>query len=135
MIVDAALSMEHLLCILRTSDLNWFTFDEQLQMVLKEMTAEALNVVLLDIAHYLSPSGIDRNEKCLIEQSRQAFLEQERQRVMNDDVDEDYDIVSDAESDKPDDWLEIDDISSKKANDMVVKQWRLRKKRARIHAA
>jgi len=131
MIVDATPSMEHLLYMLRANELNWFSFVEELRMLLKEMTPEALNVVLLDFAHYLSSSDIDRNEERLIEQSRQAFLERERQRVMNSDDD----IVSDTESDNPDDWLEIDDISTKKANDMVVKQWKLKKARARVHAA
>ena len=45
------------------------------------------------------------------------------------------DIESDPESDNPDDWVDIDDISSKQAKEMVAKQWKILKRRARIHAA
>ena len=71
-------------------------------MLVQEFTTEALNEVLLDFAHYLSSSDIDKNEEHLIEQSRQAYLERERRRVMEEET---SDIESDPESDNPDDCM------------------------------
>ena len=134
LIVNPTPSMEHMLFMLRSNDLNWFAFVEEIRMLLREFTPEALNEVLLDFAHYLSSSDLDRNEECLIEQSRQAYLERERRRLL-DEKDEDRDIVSDAESNNPDDWVDVDDIASKHAKEMVVKQWKLLQRRAHINAA
>ena len=106
MIVNPTPTMQHMLLMLRSNELNWFSFVEELRMLLQEFTTEALNEVLLDFAHYLSSSDINKNEERLIEQSRQAYLE----RVMEE---ENSDIESDPESDNPDDWVDIDDISSK----------------------
>ena len=130
-IVDPTPSMDHLLFMLRSNELNWFAFVEEPKMLLREFTPETLNVVLLDFAHYLSSTAIDRNEERLIEQSRQAYLEQERQRV----VEETRDIVSDEESDNPDDWVDIDGITNERAKEMVTKQWKIQKRRARIAAS
>ncbi|KAK3705940.1 hypothetical protein QZH41_001256 [Actinostola sp. cb2023] len=74
---------------------------------------------------------LDRSEELLIEQSRQAYLERERLRVMEANSD----IVSDSESDNPDNWVDVDDISSKHAKEMVAKQWQILKRRAQINAA
>lgn len=133
MIVDLVPSMDHLLFMLRANELNWFSFVEELRMLLKELTPEALNQVLLDFAYYLSSCDVNKEEERLIEQSRQAYLECERQRVMDSPSDDD--IVSDPESDNPNDWVEIDDLTSKNANDMVLKQWKIRKRRAQVNAA
>ena len=81
LIVNPTPTMQHLLLMLRSNELNWFSFVEELRMLLQEFTTEALNEVLLDFAHYLSSSDIDKNEERLIEQSRQAYLEQEKRRV------------------------------------------------------
>lgn len=132
MIVNPTPSMQQMLFMLRSNELNWFSFVEELRMLLQEFTTEALNEVLLDFAHYLSSSDIDKNEEHLIEQSRQAYLERERRRVMEEET---SDIESDPESDNPDDWVDIDDISSKQAKEMVAKQWKILKRRARIQAA
>jgi len=75
MIVNPTPSMQQMLFMLRSNELNWFSFVEELRMLLQEFTTEALNEVLLDFAHYLSSSDIDKNEEHLIEQSRQAYLE------------------------------------------------------------
>ena len=132
MIVNPTPTMQHMLLMLRSNELNWFSFVEELRMLLQKFTTEALNEVLIDFAHYLSSSDINKNEERLIEQSRQAYLERERRRVMEE---ENSDIESDPESDNPDDWVDIDDISSKQAKEMVAKHWKILKRRARIHAA
>lgn len=131
MIVNPTPTMQHMLLMLRSNELNGFSFVEELRMLLQEFTSEALNEVLLDFADYLSSSDIAKNEEHLIERSRQAYLERERQQVMEE---ENSDIESDPESDNPDDWVDIDDISSKQAKEMVAKQWKILKRRAQIHA-
>ena len=100
MIVDPTPSMDHMLFMLRSNELNWFSFVEELRR-LREFMPAALNEVLRDFAHYLSSSDFDRSDKRLIEQSRQAYLERERRRVME----ENSDIVSDSESDNPENGL------------------------------
>ena len=107
MIVIPTPSMEHMLLMLRSNELNWFSFVEELRMLLREFTPEALNDVLLDFANYLASSDLDRNEERLIEQSRQAYLERERRRVMI--MEENSNIASDSESDNPDDWVGVED--------------------------
>ena len=118
-----SINAQQMLFMLRANELNWFSFVEELTMLLQEFTTEALNEVLPDFAHYLSSSDTDKNEELLIEQSRQACLERERRQVMEDNSD----IESDPESDNPDDKVDIDDISSKKAKEIVARQWKILK--------
>ncbi|CAB4038738.1 Hypothetical predicted protein [Paramuricea clavata] len=97
----------------------------------KSEATDSWDQLLIDFAYYLSGCDIDVDEKQLIEQSKQAYLERERQCMM----DESSDIVSDSESDNPDDWVGIDNIASKQAKEMVAKQWKRLKQRSRIKAA
>ena len=68
-----------------------------------------------------------------MEQSRQAYLETERQANIHNT---DKDIVTDDESDNisPDDWLDISDIDSDAAKNMIVKQRKINKQKAREKA-
>lgn len=131
MLVDPIPSMEHMLFMLRSNELNWFAFVGELKMLLQGLTADACDQVLIDFAHYLSGCNLDVNEERLVEQSRQAYLERERQCITA----ENSDTLSDSESDNPDDWVEVDDIASKQAKEMVAKQWKRLKQRSRIKAA
>ena len=101
--VSPAPGNEHLVIILRENNHNWFSFVEELKMLLHMYTPEVLKQVLVDFAAYLPLSDLPDEEERLVEQSRQAFLMTERRRVAR----EDDDVVSDSESDDPEDWVDV----------------------------
>lgn len=76
-------SFEHLLYILREVKLNWFALAGELKITLGHFTPEALSQLLLDFTDWLPHSNLKTDEEVLVEQSRQAFLEAERQRIIN----------------------------------------------------
>ena len=130
-LVHSLPSMEHMLFMLRANELNWFAFVGELKMLLTGLTSELLDQVLIDFAHHLSRCNLDGNEERLVEQSRQTYLERERECITA----EESDTCSDSESDNPNDWAEIHDITSQKAKEMVAKQWKRLKQRSRTKAA
>ena len=115
-IVMDAPSFEHLLYILREVNLNWFALVGELKITLSHFSPEALSQLLLDFTDWLPLSNLDTQEETLVEQSRQSFLEVERQRIINEQQ------LTDSESDNPDDWLNIEDVLSEKAQAQIVKQ-------------
>ena len=103
-IVSPVASFDHLLCMLRDVKLNWFAFD-------------VLNQALRDFAHHLPFTDISLEEERLIEQSRQAFLMKEREKVSEGD------IVSESESDDPELYAEIssgDNLRDPKVTELVT---------------
>ena len=125
--VSPAPGNEHLVMILRENNHNWFSFVEELKMLLHMYTPEVLNQVLVDFAAYLPFSDLSDEEERLVEQSRQAFLMTERRRVAR----EDDDVVSDSESDDPEDWVDVGEGLTEKMKSLVVKEKRKQKKRDR----
>ena len=79
--VSPAPGNEHLVMILRENSHNWFSFVEELKMLLHMYTPEVLNKVLVDFAAYLPFSDLSDEEERLVEQSQQALLMTERRRV------------------------------------------------------
>ena len=125
--VSPAPGNEHLVMILRESNHNWFSFVEELKMLLHMYTPEVLNQVLVDFAAFLPFSDLSDEEKRLVEQSRQAFLMTERRRVAK----EDDDVVSDSESDDSEDWVDVGEGLTEKMKSLVVNEKRKQKKRDR----
>ena len=62
-------SDEHLIYILRSNDMNWFAFVEEVKMTFT-MTEEALNQLFIDFAHFISFADLSEDEEKLVEQSR-----------------------------------------------------------------
>lgn len=118
---------EHLVMILRENNHNWFSFVEELKMLLHSYTPEVLNQVLVDFAAFLPFSDLSAEEERLVEQSRQAFLMTERRRVAR----EENDVVSDSESDDPEDWVDVGEGLIEKMKSLVVNEKRKQKKRDR----
>jgi len=115
-------SCDHMLLILRENRLNWFSFVEELKTVTRGFTQESFNkiIILIDFAYYISSSDVTEEEEKLIEESRQAFLVTERQRIVQQPVefiesDDENDVVS------PDDWLNVTSLESKAAQEIILK--------------
>ena len=56
--VSPFLLNQHLLCLLRENELNWFSFIIELKLVLNHYSNEILNRALQEFAHFLSFSDI-----------------------------------------------------------------------------
>ena len=125
--VSPAPGNEHLLMLLRENNHNWFSFVGELKMLLHMYTPEVLNQVLVDFAAFLPFSDLSDEEERLVEQSQQAFLMTERRRVAR----EDDDVLSDSESDDPEDWVDVGQGLTEKIKSLVVNEKRKQKKRDR----
>lgn len=130
-------TLNHMLSILRRNKLNWFALVEELNVLARERSPESIDQLLTDFALFLSSSDATVEEKKLIEESRQAYLETERIRYNSEDSE---DIQSDSDSDvvNPDDWLNITELNSEAAKEMIIKQrkiYKRKKKRRAIKAA
>lgn len=68
---------------LRENNLNWFSFVEELKLLLRSYTMQVLHQALLDFVYYLSKSDLTVDEERLVEQSRQVFLEAERMKSVH----------------------------------------------------
>lgn len=124
--VSPAPGNEHLLMLLRENNHNWFSFVGELKMLLHMYTPEVLNQVLVDFAAFLPFSDLSDEEERLVEQSRQAFLMTERRVAREDD-----DVLSDSESDDPEDWVDVGKGLTEKMKSLVVNEKRKQKKRDR----
>ena len=71
------------------------------------MTEEALNQLFIDFAHFISFADLTEEEEKLVEQSRQTYLMQRREREREDETREFDKIITDSESDDPEDWVRI----------------------------
>ena len=77
-------SYEHLLLVLRENKLNWFSFETEVELTFRNMTADVLDQMLLDFSDDLSESDLSPEEEQLVEQSRQAYLASRSERVQEE---------------------------------------------------
>ena len=105
-------SYDVLLTILRENDLNWFGLVAFLNLSFAHLSKETHNHILLDFGAYLSNSDLSEEQEKVAEHSRQAFLAFQRDMIMNNCGEEsDNEIVSECESDNPEDWVQLKDCS------------------------
>ena len=97
-------SYEHLLLVLRENKLNWFSFETEVELTFRNMTADVLDQMLLDFSDDLSESDLSPEEEQLVEQSRQAYLASRRERVQEEQQSLGA-VLTDSESDDPEDWV------------------------------
>lgn len=95
--------------MLRESKLNWFVFVDELILLLRQCTTEVIYQVLVEFAHNLAFMNFIEEEERLIEQSRPALLVQSRQPAS---VNQCCIVVSDSESDDPEQWLSVKNLKS-----------------------
>lgn len=105
-------SHDLLLTLLRENYLNWFGLVASLKLTFPHFSQETHDHILLDFGSYLTDSDLTAQEENVAEQSRQAFLAFQRDRMMNNSNEESEDeIVSECESDNPEDWVQLKDRS------------------------
>ncbi len=111
-------SSEQLLCALRANNLNWLSFVEETKLRYRQLMEESFDLMLSRLSQLLDSNIVTRDEKALIEQSRNAFHATTRQARARDE------IVSDSESDDPEDWIRLrqSTAESKEMQEKIRKQ-------------
>ena len=109
-----------LMDILKSCELNWFSFVEVIKEKMKDYSKEAIDQLLLDFSGHLHLFNLEEREELIIEQSRQAFLL--AQRLDNSDADDEA-VVSEAEEMEVD-WGNINDPLQKEAQSAIVQKVR-----------
>ena len=88
-------SSEQLLCALQANNLNWLSFVEETKMMYRQLVEGFIGIGFTEI---LDSNIVRQDEKTLIEQSKNALHTTRQHSRARDE------IVSDSESDNPDDW-------------------------------
>ena len=109
-----------LMDILKSCELNWFSFVEVIKEKMKDYSKEAIDQLLIDFSGHLHLFNLEEREELIIEQSRQAFLL--AQRLDNSDADDEA-VVSEAEEMEVD-WGNINDPLQKEAQSAIVQKVR-----------
>ena len=120
---------DHLALMLRESNLNWFAFVDELMILLRQYNKSVIEQVLLDFAHNMSFMDFTEGEERSIEQSREAYLTQSQPQALGC---QDNNVVTDSESDNPDQWLSVKKVNSPEGIEMIKKQRRILRSRTKI---
>lgn len=111
-----------LMDILKSCELNWFSFVEVIKEKMKDYSKEAIDQLLLDFSGQLHLFNLEEREELIIEQSRQAFLLARRLDENNSDPDDEA-VLSEAEEMEVD-WGNIHDPLQKEAQSAIVQKIR-----------
>ena len=111
-----------LMDILKSCELNWFSFVEVIKEKMKDYSKEAIDQLLLDFSGQLHLFNLDEREELIIEQSRQAFLLARRLDENNSDADDEA-VLSEAEEMEVD-WGNIHDPLQKEAQSANIQKIR-----------
>lgn len=111
-----------LMDILKSCELNWFSFVEVIKEKMKDYSKEAIDQLLLDFSGQLHLFNLEEREELIIEQSRQAFLLARRLDENNSDADDEA-VLSEAEEMEVD-WGNIHDPLQKEAQSAIVQKIR-----------
>lgn len=111
-----------LMDILKSCELNWFSFVEVIKEKMKDYSKEAIDQLLLDFSGQLHLFNLDEREELIIEQSRQAFLLARRLDENNSDADDEA-VPSEAEEMEVD-WGNIHDLLQKEAQSAIIQKIR-----------
>ena len=109
-----------LMDILKSCELNWFSFVEVIKEKMKDYSKEAIDQLLLDFSGQLHLFNLDEREELIIEQSRQAFLLARRLDENNSDADDEA-VLSEAEEMEVD-WGNIHDPLQKEAQSAIIQK-------------
>jgi len=115
---------EHLLLMLRENHLNWFSFVEEVRLLMHSYSDEVVNQVLIEFSHNLDETDLDDKELESVEISRQAYLNHERVIAL------DSTGLTDSESDDPEDWVDLN-LRSEEGKKIVKKQRSIIKRMAK----
>ena len=98
---------EHLAALLRESDMNWFGFVHKLMVLIKHCKSNVFEQLLLDFGRNIPCMDFTEEEQKKIEESRLAHLMQSSPQAVDQDA-----IVTDSESDDPEEWLSVKQLTS-----------------------
>ena len=118
-LVNPAPTHDHLLSILRENNLNWFAFVGELEQLLQSYSSEGLEQTLLDFSEFLPWSDLTDDEERLVGQSRQAYLQRQREYICSGNHDQ---IHTDSESDDPEAWVDVQDALTPEGQALIRKQ-------------
>lgn len=110
-LVSPVPDMEHLLLIFWENSLNWFAFVGELKTLLQNYSEETVTYALTDFSDNLENMDLTDEEMSQVEISREAYIECERQKAMQDEA-----WITDCDSGNPDDLL------TKELKDQVKQQ-------------
>lgn len=108
--------------ILKSCELNWFSFVEVIKEKMNDYSKEAIDQLLLDFSGQLHLFNLEEREEMIIEQSRQAFLLVQRLEENNSDADDEAVLLEEEEVEV--DWGNIHDPLQKKAQSAIVQKIR-----------
>ena len=111
-----------LMDILKSCELNWFSFVEVIKEKMNDYSKEAIDQLLLDFSGQLHLFNLEEREQMIIEQSRQAFLLVQRLKENNSDADDE--AVLSEEEEVEVDWGDIHDPLQKEAQSAIVQKIR-----------
>ena len=124
---------QQLMDILKSCELNWFSFVEVIKEKMNDYSKEAIDQKLLDFGGQLHLFNLEEREELIIEQSRQAFLLAQRLEVNDSDADDEA-VLSEAEEVEAD-WGSIHDPLQKEAQSAIVQEIRNLRLNAKRQAA
>ena len=125
------INTHQLMDLLQVCELNWFQFAFVIEDQLSPITPEALAQLLLDFSGQIPFMGLTNEIESKIEYSRQAYLQQTRQRNHEEQAELGL-IVSDNSSDEgQSNYAAIDNVFSKEGIEAIKKERQKIKRRAR----
>ena len=128
LIANPAPANDVLLSWLRERNLNWFLFYEDVNQYLRAYSSEVLHQVLLDFTDYLPQSDLTEQEEKLVELSRQAFLEVQRRKNINNEEDIESDSDNDQDTDSAHCGIDKDELLRKVNTEKVRIRRRMQRK-------
>ena len=126
-VVNPSPSHDHLLTILRANQLNWFAFVAEPEQLLQGYSIDVLEQALLDFSEFLPWSDLSNEEDRQVEQSRQAYLQTQREKINSNHGE----IYTDSESDDPEAWVGVDDALSSEGQALIRKHRAIIRRKAK----
>lgn len=125
-------SHDRLALMLRENKLNWFAFVYDVGLLLKQCSSDVIDQVLLDFAHDISFMDFSEEDEREVERSRQAYLMQSQLQASGN---QGGTVVTDSESDDPEQWLAVKNLKSPEGIEMIKKQRRILRSQAKRKVA
>lgn len=89
--------------MLKENSMNWISFAEHLKLSVNNLSEESLEQLVKDFACFIPNSNLTEEEKEYANQSYQAFLAVKRGATVRGDTE----VVTESESDNPEDWVHL----------------------------
>ena len=113
---------DRLALMLGRNKLDWFASVNELTSIMKQCCTDSIDRVLSEFTQNIGHIDFNEGERRKVEQSRQAYLQQTE---LTSPVNQDLDVVTDSESDDPEEWLSVTQLNSVEGLKMIKKQRRI----------